>query len=73
MMFSEGGFARREKSFPFDCEFVNDWIILLVICRDEKKDFSTAILQRKKSPNRLLVDEVSARFSCPCDCGRDYD
>jgi hypothetical protein len=23
----------------------------------EKKDFSTAILQRKKAPNRLLVDD----------------
>jgi hypothetical protein len=26
---------------------------------DTKKDFSTAILERKKSPNRLTVDEVS--------------
>lgn len=24
----------------------------------DKKDFSTAILQRKKSPNRLIVDEA---------------
>ena len=24
----------------------------------EKKDFSTAILERKKSPNRLIVDEA---------------
>jgi transitional endoplasmic reticulum ATPase len=28
-------------------------------CRkDKKKDFSTAILERKKSPNRLVVDEA---------------
>lgn len=24
----------------------------------EKKDFSTAILERKKSPNRLIVDDA---------------
>lgn len=32
-----------------------------VFCRkgkDGKKDFSTAILERKKSPNRLVVDEA---------------
>lgn len=28
-------------------------------CRQkEKKDFSTAILERKKSPNRLIVDDA---------------
>ena len=28
-------------------------------CRkSEKKDYSTAILERKKSPNRLIVDEA---------------
>lgn len=27
-------------------------------CRHKKKDFSTAILERKKSPNRLVVDEA---------------
>ncbi len=26
--------------------------------KDPKKDFSTAILERKKSPNRLVVDEA---------------
>lgn len=26
--------------------------------KKEKKDFSTAILERKKSPNRLVVDEA---------------
>ena len=26
--------------------------------KTEKKDFSTAILERKKSPNRLVVDEA---------------
>ena len=31
-----------------------------VACRSAKKDFSTAILERKKSPNRLIVDDVSA-------------
>ena len=36
----------------------------MVDCRDEKKDYSTAILQRKKSPNRLLVDEVSKLGFC---------
>jgi transitional endoplasmic reticulum ATPase len=29
------------------------------VCRKEKKDFSTAILERKKSPNRLVVDEAT--------------
>jgi len=27
-------------------------------CEVTKKDFSTAILERKKSPNRLVVDEA---------------
>jgi hypothetical protein len=27
--------------------------------RNVKKDFSTAILERKKSPNRLVVDEAT--------------
>lgn len=27
--------------------------------RKGKKDFSTAILERKKSPNRLVVDEAT--------------
>jgi transitional endoplasmic reticulum ATPase len=27
-------------------------------CRKGKKDYSTAILERKKSPNRLVVDEA---------------
>lgn len=26
--------------------------------KSEKKDYSTAILERKKSPNRLVVDEA---------------
>lgn len=26
--------------------------------KSDKKDFSTAILERKKSPNRLVVDEA---------------
>ena len=26
--------------------------------KDEAKDFSTAILERKKAPNRLIVDEA---------------
>lgn len=26
--------------------------------KKDKKDFSTAILERKKSPNRLVVDEA---------------
>ena len=33
----------------------------LVSCRQkggDKKDFSTAILERKKSPNRLIVDDA---------------
>lgn len=29
-----------------------------LFCRKDKKDYSTAILERKKSPNRLIVDEV---------------
>ena len=32
---------------------------LLASCRQkDKKDFSTAILERKKSPNRLIVDDA---------------
>jgi transitional endoplasmic reticulum ATPase len=32
---------------------------VLVACRKKGgKDFSTAILERKKSPNRLVVDEA---------------
>lgn len=31
----------------------------VVGCRKGKKDFSTAILERKKSPNRLVVDEAT--------------
>jgi hypothetical protein len=30
-----------------------------VLRRKGKKDFSTAILERKKSPNRLVVDEAT--------------
>jgi transitional endoplasmic reticulum ATPase len=26
--------------------------------KEEKKDFSTAILERKKAPNRLMVDDA---------------
>lgn len=41
-------------------------IVFIEICslpcyrepKKEKKDFSTAILDRKKSPNRLVVDEA---------------
>lgn len=29
------------------------------MCRKGKKDYSTAILERKKSPNRLVVDEAT--------------
>lgn len=33
--------------------------VLNVVCRKgTKRDFSTAILERKKSPNRLVVDEA---------------
>ena len=32
---------------------------LFLFRSDAKKDFSTAILERKKSPNRLIVDDVS--------------
>jgi len=28
--------------------------------RKDKKDYSTAILERKKSPNRLVVDEATS-------------
>lgn len=33
---------------------------IMLYCRKgkDKKDFSTAILERKKSPNRLIVDEA---------------
>ena len=34
-------------------------ILLLCVFRKSKKDFSTAILERKKSPNRLVVDEAT--------------
>ncbi len=34
-------------------------LINLYSCRQkDKKDFSTAILERKKSPNRLIVDDA---------------
>ena len=39
-------------SFPYACREMNAVV-------DEKKDFSTAILERKKSPNRLLVDDAT--------------
>lgn len=29
------------------------------LCSKGKKDYSTAILERKKSPNRLVVDEAT--------------
>lgn len=34
---------------------ISDWV--LVLCIRKKKDYSTAILERKKSPNRLIVEE----------------
>lgn len=41
--------------------------LFLILYRDGKKDFSTAILERKKSPNRLIVDDVGSRaiFTLP--------
>lgn len=33
------------------------WLLISWFSR-KKKDFSTAILERKKSPNRLVVDEA---------------
>ena len=34
------------------------WLWLFFFRKPAKKDFSTAILERKKSPNRLVVDEA---------------
>lgn len=43
------------------------WLVLFILINEllllsnrksDKKDFSTAILERKKSPNRLVVDEA---------------
>ena len=34
------------------------WLWLFYFRKSGKKDFSTAILERKKSPNRLVVDEA---------------
>lgn len=38
------------KKKPVDC--------VINLCRKDKKDVSTAILDRKKAPNRLVVDEA---------------
>lgn len=53
---------------PFDDDVDDDelveWTLIIIndawsVCRKgSKKDFSTAILERKKSPNRLVVDEA---------------
>lgn len=34
------------------------WFFLLCYSKGTKRDFSTAILERKKAPNRLVVDEA---------------
>lgn len=37
---------------------LSSMFIVYVFRKSGKKDYSTAILERKKSPNRLLVDEA---------------
>nr|CAB3455708.1 unnamed protein product [Digitaria exilis] len=36
------------------------------VCRTGKKDYSTAILERKKATNRLVVDEATNDDKNPC-------
>lgn len=44
-------------SLVFWLEFL--WVVFFLLCsKGTKRDFSTAILERKKSPNRLVVDEA---------------
>jgi hypothetical protein len=45
--------------FPFSETLFDNIEVFALNCRKSvKKDFSTAILERKKSPNRLVVDEA---------------
>lgn len=36
----------------------SDLILIFYFRKETKRDFSTAILERKKAPNRLVVDEA---------------
>lgn len=51
-------YKHNSRSLPFSKTQQLDLLGLKFRAHSQKKDFSTAILERKKSPNRLVVEDA---------------